>query len=578
MKSTTPRPRLAATLTLLLLTTLGLLDALRPAAPVALAQAGARYAETIVVKGQDLGSLRGSGLDQVQLWMFADGEWRREVAQLDERSAGDYVASEDLLLDADDELAFSFVPGGQRATEAQTPPGIAVDAARAEITVTDPLTAGAVHYAYAFAVPGAAAPAAQPPAVDYDPTTRLFKGSGYSLGLADQGKDFFIGVRELRLGAAETNLLDRLKIRMTLSASLLGQELEITEENLSDTLGLLGTDLSADPVKVGPVRTLVGGGGTLYAQRFALLRSLGDLADLSGGGVIDFGLSDMRLSLDLSPAAEGATYRDANAPSGVKVDGTPDAVPGSPLPAWRELVFPMGRLLILTRPGEMAAKASAYYKDDAALDGNDTGDGQSWGDAGVFAPDAESLLATGFPGEMVVLPAGSPVTAAGLAAQYLQPLQVVVTTSGGQPATATRSAPPTATAGPTGAPTSTASASTPTPGPGDVTLTGTIYETTVASGVKLTGARIRFQPCNPHQPFTALSGADGGYQLLLPRDYVISCGAQVPIEVSKAGYVTLEQAIPLVDLYRQPQRDFALAVLPGGKAYIPFTLKNAPRP
>lgn len=465
MKSTTPRLRPAATLTLLVLTALGPLAALRPAPPVALAQAGVRYAEAIVVKGQDLGSLRGSGLDQVQLWMLIDGEWRREVAQLDERSAGDYVAAEDLLLDADDELAFNFVPGGQRAADGNTPPGVAIDAARAEIAVTDPLAVGAVHYAYAFAVPGAAAPAEQPAAVDYDATTRLFKGSGYALGLADQDEDFFIGVRELRLGAAETDLLDRLKIRMTLSASLLGQELEITEENLSDTLGLLGTDLSADPVKIGPVRTLVGGGGTLYAQRFALLRSLGDLADLSGGGVIDFGLTDMRISLDLSPAAEGATYRDANTPSGVKVDGMPDAVPGSPLPAWRELSFPMGRLLILTRPGEKAAKASAYYKDDAALDGNDTGDGQSWGDAGVFAPDAESLLAAGFPGEMVVLPAGSSVTAAGLAAQFLQPLQVVVTSAGSQPATATRAAPPTATAGPTVAPTTIATSMTaPTPG------------------------------------------------------------------------------------------------------------------
>ena len=68
--------------------------------------------------------------------------------------------------------------------------------------------------------------------------------------------------------------------------------------------------------------------------------------------------------------------------------------------------------------------------------------------------------------------------------------------------------------------------------------------------------------------------------MLLPRDYVISCGAQVPIEVSKAGYATLKQAIPLVDLFRQPRRDFALTVAGGGRSYtyIPFTLKSAPRP
>ncbi|MFI0608360.1 MAG: hypothetical protein ACH37Z_10795 [Anaerolineae bacterium] len=576
MKSGTLPSGRSRALLLLGLTALWPLSALRPAAPVARAQAGARYSEALVIKGQDLGSLLGAGLDQVQVWLLIDGEWRREVAQLDEKVAGAYVETEDRLLDADDELAFNFAPGGQLASVGQTPPGVAVDAPRAQIAVTDPLAAGGnPQYFYAFAVAGAAAPAVQPPAVAYDATARLFKGSGYALGLADQDQDFFIGVRELRLGGSETDLLDRLKIRLTLSASLLGQELAITEENLNDTLGLLGTDLSADPVKIGPVRSLVGGGGTLYAQRFSLLRSLGDLGDLSGGGGIDFGLKDTRISLDLSPAAEGATYRDANLVSGVKVDGKPDVVPASPLPAWRELSFPMGRLLILTRPGEKAAKASAYYKDDVALDGNDTGDGQSWGDAGVFAPDAESLLASGFPGEMVVLPAGSPVTAAGLAAQYLQPLQVVVTSSGSQPATPTRTALPTGTL-PTAVP--TAVGATATASPGDVTLKGTVFAGTVGSGQPLSGARISFQPCNPHQPFTALSGSDGSYQLLLPRDYVISCGAQVPIEVSKTGFATAIQSIPLVDLFRQPQRDFALAAVPGGKAYIPFTLKNAPRP
>ena len=59
---------------------------------------------------------------------------------------------------------------------------------------------------------------------------------------------------------------------------------------------------------------------------------------------------------------------------------------------------------------------------------------------------------------------------------------------------------------------------------------------------------------------------------------MISCGAQVPIEVSKTGFATAIQSIPLVDLFRQPQRDFALAAVPGGKAYTPFTLKTAPRP
>ena len=120
---------------------------------------------------------------------------------------------------------------------------------------------------------------------------------------------------------------------------------------------------------------------------------------------------------------------------------------------------------------------------------------------------------------------------------------------------------------------------TPTPGLGDITPNGTVFAGSIDGGRPLSGARISFQPCNPHQPFTTLSGADGAYQLLLPRDYVISCGASVPIEVSRAGYQTLKLSIPLVELFRQPRRDFALTVVAeGGKVYLSFLLSNASRP
>lgn len=575
MKPIAIRPPRARVLSLLALALLWPLAALRPPLGPARAQAGARYDEVIVVKGQDLGSLQGAAVGSVQVWQLAGGQWRREVAQVDEMKDGDFVAADDLVLGAEDELVFGYTAGGQSAAEGQAPPGIPADSARAQIAVTDPLAGGAVSYLYAFAVAGATAPAEQPPAVDYDKTTRLFKGGGYALGLADPSLDGFLGLRELRLGSAEADLVDRLKIRGQLSA--LGFEQAVDEENLANLLQNFGANFSAEPIKLGPVRSLAGGGATFYPQRLGLLGNLNALNSL-GGGVpgLDFGLKDGRISLDLSPAAEGATYRDANLAAGVKVDGKADAVPASPLPAWRELSFPMGRLVILTRPNAAAATASTYYKDDAALDGDDTGDGQSWGDAGVAAPDVDALLGSGFPGEMVILPAGSPVTAASLSAQYQQPLTVAVTSSGSQPATPTRAPSPTGTAQPTGEP--TVILATPTPGLGDVTLNGKVFAGSVDSGRPLSGARISFQPCNPHQPFSALSGADGAYLLLLPRDYVISCGASVPIEVSKAGYQTFKQSIPLVELFRQPRRDFALTMAEGGRVYLPFLQSNASRP
>lgn len=562
----TPR-RTVIGLAALALAAAALLDFALSQRPVARGQAALRYGEAVVLKGTDLGSLRGAVPANVQLWVYRDNEWWQEPVQVDEREGGAFVAAGNGTLDATDELVFYPAVDGKAAPAGSHPPGLD-GAPWVHIEVTDPLAPDAPSHAYAYAA--AAPPPAQAPAVTYDRASRLYRGAGYALGLAAPDPDGYFGLRELRLGTAEANLVDRLKIRGLLSA--LGFEQEITEENLGNLLGAAGSDLSADPVKEGPIRSLTGGGSVLYAQRMGLLSSLADL-DALGGGVpgLDFGLKNGRLSLDLSAAAEGATYRDANLPAGVKVDGKADVVPASPLPAWRELSFPMGRLVFLSRPGGDASKATLYFKDDATLDGNDTGDGASWADQGVAAPDVASLLAAGFPGQVVVLPAGSPVSAPALAAQAAQPLTAKVVDGSGPPPTAvpTTRPSPQPTGGP-GSTTPTVSASA-TPAPGDLQLTGQV--TDAADGRPLDRARVSFQPCNPHQPFSALTGTDGSFALLIPRDYAISCGAQIALEVRRSGYADLKQTFPLVDLYRQPTVAFSLQRDGGGgdpaKLYIP---------
>lgn len=535
-------------------------DAGRP--PVAEGQANARYAESVVLKGSELGALRGAVTANIQLWVHRDGEWWQEPVQVDEREAGAFVSAEDGLLDADDELAFHHVLDAAPAPEGSHPPGLQT-APWVHVVVADPLAPDANAHVYLYAA--SAPPPPQASAVTYDRATRLYRGAGYALGLAAPDEDGHFGIRELRLGSAEVNLVDRLKIRGLLSA--LGFEQEITEENLGTLLGAAGSDLSADPIKEGPVRSLSGGGSILYAQRLGLLRALADL-DALGGGVpgLDFGLKNGRLSLDLSPAAEGALYRDANLTAGVTIDGKPDDVPAAPLPAWRELSFPMGRLVILSRPGGDAAKATVYYKDDAALDGMDTGDGQSWADSGVAAPDVASLLAAGFPGEIVILPAGSPVSAASLAAQFAAPLTASVVGSSGPPPSPQPS--PTPSPRPTDQPGAGATA-TATAAIGDLALSGQV--TDAGNGRPLGEARISFQPCNPHQPFTAVSGADGSFALLIPRDYALSCGGQIPLSVRRSGYLDLNQTFNLVDLFRQPRLAFSLQRSEtGGRLYIPI--------
>jgi hypothetical protein len=143
-------------------------------------------------------------------------------------------------------------------------------------------------------------------------------------------------------------------------------------------------------------------------------------------------LHGMRVSLDFAADLGEASYKDANVPAGVPVDGRPDAVPAAPLPAWRELGVEEGRAVLLRRPGSREpGGATVYYKDDRAMDPDDTGDMMSFGDTGVVTARVDDFAAAGFPGTLVVLPPGGAVSAAELAENAACPLVVAVT---GRPA------------------------------------------------------------------------------------------------------------------------------------------------
>ena len=86
----------------------------------------------------------GVSLDQMFLYSYHQGAgWVQIPWQFDEKVAGDYVNSEDGMLDGDDELVFMAADCGEQVTASQwiTNPD-ARSHARYEIVVTDPLHAG----------------------------------------------------------------------------------------------------------------------------------------------------------------------------------------------------------------------------------------------------------------------------------------------------------------------------------------------------------------------------------------------------------------------------------------------------
>jgi hypothetical protein len=143
---------------------------------------------------------------------------------------------------------------------------------------------------------------------------------------------------------------------------------------------------------------------------------------------------------------------------------------------------------------------------------------------------------------------------------------------------------PTTTPTPTATRTPTATATVGPPG--DLWMTGHVYDAAVGPTPGISGAVVSVLVCVPHAPFSTHSGVDGYYELLLPAGYLNQC-ANVTLLAGAAGYHSFEQTVTVAELRAQPQRDFALVVLPTATPtstpgprlylYLPLVLRNHTR-
>lgn len=523
-----------------------------------------RISEPIQVVGSDLPEYAGATRQELWLWAWLGGSWQMRHVQLDERDASsNFVGQEDGILDDNDVVVFMADELGAERPADAWPPGLGSEHPAIEVRVTDPLDPGAEWYAYLFRTLQGPEIALQP-LVSFDATSAEIRTDSYTLGFP-LATDSVVGIKRLSLYGQTENLLDRLKLRAKVGTFPL--VIDVTEEDLAGS----GAVPAPDPVIVGPVRIVMDAGGmvTAYASRATLFGGLDDV-QLPGG----ITLSDVRVSLDFSPVAVPATYRDANVPGGVPIDGQPDTVPRAPVPAWREVSFASGRAVLVGKVGPGAAQARVYYKDDGGTDAGDTGDKMSYGDSGVEAPDLAALLATGFPGQIVVLANDASPSAAELVDHLANPLLVTVAgrATGPSPTPEGTGPAPTFTPAPTATPTATPFRLTIP----RVEVTGRVVDGSAAAEPPVAGAQVTLgtlfglPPGSCESP--AITNANGEFTIVCTNVLALS---PVRISVEAAGYESWQQlyppwtTLPAEPLLIKLQRG-------GGSIFLPYLERQRP--
>jgi hypothetical protein len=108
----------------------------------------------------------------------------------------------------------------------------------------------------------------------------------------------------------------------------------------------------------------------------------------------------IRQSLDFNENAIGMVYYNMNVPAGVTIDGTPDAVPLTPVlfapqVNWNHISGSQGTVVVLFRFTPLGSTTFGhYYKDDDVFDPDDTGDGKSFGDNGFLITNLQTGAGT----------------------------------------------------------------------------------------------------------------------------------------------------------------------------------------
>jgi hypothetical protein len=349
-----------------------------------------RPEDPIIVPGAEMPALIGWPIDELVLYSFEADSWSPIPFQIDERTndiTGTYVISEDGLLDANDELVFMGGDTGQLASDNWPDDAEARQNQRVRIAASDPLNPGDLGWAYLFRSTTLSTTATS--YVDWDETLQTITAISYTAAFSPSA---FVGLSDLTVNGNGVDILDRQKVRIRSSI------ITLDEEDLKAFL----TPTVSIPV-VGPVRGVANGGAfnvSIYGARLeALVTFDTSLSPLP--------IDEIRTSLDLNdPALTSITnFFDSNS-TAATIDGTPDAVPASPVIDWYQASGTSGGLVVAF-PAVNAGGGTVtnYYKDNGSTDTSDTGDLRSYGDTGLLVSDPGSSVVLSL--VIYVLPPGT---------------------------------------------------------------------------------------------------------------------------------------------------------------------------
>jgi hypothetical protein len=339
-----------------------------------------RVHEPVLFNGDAIPTLIGKQIGEIFAFQYSGGIWKQIPIQVDEVDAlGDYVV-EDGILDANDELVFMAKDLGAPAEPTDwIQNGEAQNSIRYQLTITNPLNTGEVGYAYLYH--SDTLTPTYPDYVSWDAISETIDAESYVLGL--NSAEFF-GIDSLELNGSGKDMFDRSKIRVNLTCIGIG-DFNFNEVSLTSLM-----DLTMTPEIDGPVRV---GGGNPESIFWAYPSIFEIQTEFDFGGIsvpfclLGINLNWLKFSFDmLDPVNSGmspAIYYDSNLINGFAVDGVPDSVPSTPLNSWNQVSGADGSMVQVIDVSVGGGTIENYYKDDSTIDGGDTGDQQSFADAGI---------------------------------------------------------------------------------------------------------------------------------------------------------------------------------------------------
>jgi hypothetical protein len=345
-----------------------------------------RTQEPVILTGEQLARFNGVALNELFVYRYRDRTWTPIPFQVDEVNAFDRYTIEDGHLDANDELVFMAMDLGQEASPSEW---IADNDSRShvryQVQVSNPLSSTERGWVYVYH-----SSTLHPTIADYvkwDEAGNRIVARSYVAGIDPELPS---SLDTLELNGSGVDALDRIKIRVHAACRVgfVPIPVMLTEEDLDEQIVAWDVD--------GPVRV---GGGTKASATWAYhslfeIRATLNIDDISPPPpCTSLDIDRIRVSLDwrnpLDSGMSPATYFDDSTPVGAPIDGQADSIPAMPVSAWKQISGGQGSIVEVVDVSLGGGLLSNYYRDDVTRERDDTGDGQSFGDAG-FQIDAPS--------------------------------------------------------------------------------------------------------------------------------------------------------------------------------------------